>query len=335
MAVQPTRPPALRAASLFDVDPELGETLSPDQLASARHRAVVAVFEPPPGIWSPDGLPTESHAFALLVLDGLVMREQLLAGSTATELLGPGDVVDFEVDTDALVPSTVHWTVPDAAMIALLDDRVLGVIRAWPPVARALFQRMARRNARLATHRAIAQLPRVDQRLVAFFGHVAERWGRVSPAGLIVPLHLTHETLGRLIGARRPTVSLALKELSTAGMVERRGDGAWLVRDSAFTLLSPADATLAGWQPAEARTVALPEERPVPASASTAHVRAEDLAALHERIEILRREHAARIARCITTLERSRATRAALHDLPLRRSAGIANGGDRRFRPAR
>lgn len=51
--------------------------------------------------------------------------------------------------------------------------------------------------------------------------HLADRWGRVTPDGVIVPLKLTHEALGRLVGAQRPTVTLALGELVASGRVTR------------------------------------------------------------------------------------------------------------------
>jgi hypothetical protein len=46
---------------------------------------------------------------------------------------------------------------------------------------------------------------------------------------LAVPLPVRHGAIGRLIGARRPTVSLALKELATQGLIARRDDGTWLL----------------------------------------------------------------------------------------------------------
>jgi hypothetical protein len=70
----------------------------------------------------------------------------------------------------------------------------------------------------------------VDRRLKALFWHLAERWGRVSGDGVIVPLALTHRILGQLVGARRPTVSTALSELAERGELVRRPDGSWLLR---------------------------------------------------------------------------------------------------------
>src|SRR4051812_17190228 len=121
MAIGPSQL-EVRAASLFDVDPELGETLDPRQLTEARARAVVAVLDLPSGPWSPDGLEElTARPFAVLIVDGLVIRDLLLAGSTATELLGPGDLVDLRKPDDALLPTVTRWSVPHAARLAILD----------------------------------------------------------------------------------------------------------------------------------------------------------------------------------------------------------------------
>jgi hypothetical protein len=55
----------------------------------------------------------------------------------------------------------------------------------------------------------------------------------VTPEGVVVPVALTHEMLGRLSGARRPTVSLALTELSATGAVQRLPEGGWLLSPDA------------------------------------------------------------------------------------------------------
>jgi CRP-like cAMP-binding protein len=319
MAAISPRPLELRAASLFDLDPELGELVDPRHLPAARPRAIVAVADLPSGPWSPARLEhAGSRPFGLMVVEGIVLRELLLAGSTATELLGPGDIVDHRSAEDALLPIGARWSVPEAARIAILDDRLLAILRPWPAVGRVLLDRATRREARLSTHRAIAQLPRVDERLLAFFAHLAERWGRVAASGVVVPMQLTHETLGRLIGARRPTVSLSLRDMAADGLLERRNDGSWLLHYEAFARLGAEDAIPRGWQPADARPLA-----PAVGDASHAAVAArvprpamsaEDVQALRARVDSLREQHARRMSRCATVIERSRSTRLILRD---------------------
>src|SRR5205814_3835432 len=67
-----------------------------------------------------------------------------------------------------------------------------------------LLDRLNDRLERLATMKAIAQLNSVDRRLTALFWHLAERWGRVTPDGVVVPLVLSHRLLGDLIGGPPP-----------------------------------------------------------------------------------------------------------------------------------
>jgi CRP-like cAMP-binding protein len=301
----------LRAASLFDVDPELAEALDQRQLAEARLRAVVPVAILASGEWPAGRLrPATAQSVAIMVVEGIVLRELLLAGSTATELLGPGDIVDFTDADDALLPAEVRWSVPGAARIVVVDDRLLAVLRTWPGVARLLLSRVVQRERRLSMHRAIAQLPRVDLRLLALFGHLGERWGRVTPTGVLVPLHLTHETLGRMIGARRPTVSLALKDLAVRNMLERREDGAWLLGYEALHSLGADEPIRADWHPAEVRRVeAAAVEPPAPAEERPL-IEAADITALRARFEALRVAHATCLSRTATVIARSRALRA-------------------------
>ena len=310
MALAAPAGPSLRAASLFDIDPELAERLDPRQRIEARTRAIVAVADLAAGPWAPERLSAAvSRPFALMVVDGMVLRELLLGGSTATELLGPCDIVATCPPGDALLPTETHWSVPQAARVAILDDRLLQILRAWPGVGRVLLDRSARREARLAIHRAIAQLPRVDQRLLALFAHMAERWGRVGAAGVVIPLQLTHETLGRLIGARRPTVSLALKELAGDGLLERRNDGSWLLRYEAMERLGAESAVPTGWQAADARSIAAPVTAPQGAGNRTVSPTPAELEQLRARVETLRQQHVGRIERYTTTLESARKRR--------------------------
>jgi hypothetical protein len=65
----------------------------------------------------------------------------------------------------------------------------------------------------------------------------ADRFGRVCPDGIVFSLPVTHELLGRLVAARRPTVSLALAGLAEAGSLRRREHGDWVLSptsDGAF-----------------------------------------------------------------------------------------------------
>ena len=87
-----------------------------------------------------------------------------------------------------------------------------------------------RRSFELATNQATSHLTRVDARLELLFWGLADRWGRVGPDGVVLELPLTHQVLGRLVGAQRPSVTTALSDLARRGVIERREDGAWILR---------------------------------------------------------------------------------------------------------
>ena len=184
----------------------------------------------------------------------------------------------------------------------MLEERFAAVARRWPSVARALHERVAEQIDRAAVHTAICQLPRVEERLLALLWLLAERWGRVSQAGVVVPLRLTHEALGRLVGAQRPTVSLALRDLAEDGAVGRRDDGAWVLREGSQVELTPVGATT----PIEIEHVEAPD---APERAYDASVIARDRQLILRRLRELRSELPTRIESVSRLIAESRELR--------------------------
>jgi CRP-like cAMP-binding protein len=228
---------ATTTRSLLDLDPDLTLGLGPSETARARMETQVSIVALAPGPWSPDIAATRRRTSAFLVVDGILVRELVLAGATSSELLGPGDLAATLFSADEFLPTAVRWTVAVPSCVALLDERLGAAVQAWPSISAQMLTRAAQQISRLAVHRAIAHLPRVEDRLLALFWHLAERWGHVAPEGVIVPVALTHTMLGRLVGARRPTISLALKELERQGALTRREDGSWMAALDSLAVL--------------------------------------------------------------------------------------------------
>jgi hypothetical protein len=129
-----------------------------------------------------------------------------------------------------LVARSAVRTLP-GTRLALLGRELLFAASRWPSLVAGLQARASQQAERLAAQLVICQLPRVDQRLLALLWLLAESWGRVTPAGVALPLKLTHEALGALVGARRPTVTLALRELTERGAIVRQNEG-WLLLEA-------------------------------------------------------------------------------------------------------
>src|SRR5829696_1997148 len=219
--------------ALLAADPDLGALLSEQRRAEAERRLLVSTHRLSVGPWDVTRLSGASaDHVGLLVLDGVISRELVVADHVSAELLGPGDLVRPWQGASAtgLLPVQAVWSVLSTVTLAVLDRRFAAEAARYPEITAALFDRLGERSLRLATTQAISQLTRVDRRLKALFWHLAERWGRVSGDGVVVPLALTHRILGQLVGARRPTVSTALSELAEREELVRRPDGSWLLR---------------------------------------------------------------------------------------------------------
>jgi CRP/FNR family transcriptional regulator, cyclic AMP receptor protein len=221
---------------LLDADPDLGALLSDPRRERAERELVVRTCQLPVGRWEVSRLARAAAGHVgLLILDGVLSRELVVADRVSAELLGPGDLVrPWQPASPAgLLPVDTVWVVLSPATAAVLGRRFAAEVARYPEVTATLFERLSEHAMRLATAQAISQLPCVDRRLKALFWHLAERWGRVTTHGVIVRLPLTHRILGQLVGARRNTVSTALSELAEREELVRRTDGSWLLRGEA------------------------------------------------------------------------------------------------------
>lgn len=245
-AAGPAASPRRRGIALLTADPGLAAALPPEQLAAARRLVAAPREDHPVGPWTPHSRERYGDGtFALLIISGLLMRDTVLGGRSAAQLFGPGDVIDPWPAADRLLPAQTHWRVSEPMTLAVLDRRFDLAARRWPQLQDALRARIVAQSDRAILHAALGQLPRVELRIVALLWHLAERWGRAVPAGVHIPLRLTHETLGRLVGAQRPTVTLALSALAEEGIVVRDHDCGFVLDRDSQGLLMPAAAPAA------------------------------------------------------------------------------------------
>src|SRR5580704_1554278 len=212
---------------LLDAKLELTRRLVPEERAELVG-VTLSVIETSPGPLAVAGVLRRNNAFAAALLEGVLVHSLQVGEQAGIQLLGPGDLLVQSTDT---APSWLHdvaFRAPAPVRVAILGDEFLGAARRAPRLIPALYECLADQMQRLSSQLVICQLPRVDQRVLAMLWLLAESWGHVTPGGVRLPLSLTHETLGSLIGARRPTVTLALRKLSEKGSVVRQESG-WLL----------------------------------------------------------------------------------------------------------
>jgi hypothetical protein len=215
---------------VLDALPDVARTLDADDLARAREELTAPLVERGEGDWSVE--PSQDPlAMGLLVVEGVLARNVRLGDTMTTELVGPGDLLRpaHWDDSDAPIPVGVEWTVLERARLALVDRDVTAAVCRWQPVVTSIVAAAIGRAWTLAQLLAVSHLRRVDSRLLALFWHLADRFGRVQADGVTVPLRLTHEALGRVVGAKRPSVTTALNQLEASGRVSRRDGGGWML----------------------------------------------------------------------------------------------------------
>jgi CRP/FNR family cyclic AMP-dependent transcriptional regulator len=214
---------------LLDADPDLGDGLDDHRRAVARRHLVAEVVALRPKQPLCEAVLGEDRdgLLGLLVLDGLVLRHVTIVGESGVELLGAGDVIrPWQVNADfASLPAEARWTVCEPSRFAVITEEAQAVLVRFPAVFRNVVRRLEQRANTLALQLALAQVPRLEARLLALLWHLADRFGRVETTGVVVPVRLSHGTLAQLVYARRPSVTTALGRLADRGLLTRHGDG--------------------------------------------------------------------------------------------------------------
>jgi len=180
------------------------------------------------GPWQPATEPPGNH-LGFLVLDGLLGRRVVVPDrGRSLELLGRGDLFSpWQEDSPSF--SQVAWTVIEPSSIAVLDQTFAAQVKQLPELLQVLTERALSRSRRIAVSAAIANTVGVEERLLLLLWQLTELWGRKTRGGAVLPFRLSHQTLADLVGARRPTVTLALRGLTDRRLLERGSGGEWIL----------------------------------------------------------------------------------------------------------
>jgi CRP-like cAMP-binding protein len=222
---------------VLELDPDLGSDIGEHDWESARRACRAQLVHVPPGRWD---LPAEaSHGLgditALVLVRGVLAREHALAEHRSLELLCGGDVLLLPAPiSGAPVPSGhTSLTALSQATLMVLGGTFLAAAGRWPSLLATISRRLEAQRARLAVQGLAIHLPRAADRVLLTLWLLADACGRVSTEGIIIPLDLTHDVIGQLTAARRPTVTLALGELQSSGCLRRDARGHLVLTDRA------------------------------------------------------------------------------------------------------
>lgn len=201
---------ALNAAPLFAaLDPDGAEALRASLIEETFTKGEVLFGEGEPG----DRM--------YVILDGKVKlgqtsgdgRESLLA------ILGPGEMFGELSLFDPGLRASTATALTDAVVMGLSHRQLQPWLDGRPAVAAALLQALARRLRR--TNEAMADLvfSDVPGRVAKALMDLGEKFGDVTPRGLMVTHDMTQEELAQLVGASRETVNKALADFTQRGWI--------------------------------------------------------------------------------------------------------------------
>jgi CRP/FNR family transcriptional regulator, cyclic AMP receptor protein len=219
--------------SLPEIDSDLLKGVDPSAVGELRRAARARVMEIPAGLWSHELQPPRP-LYGFFVLEGVLSRGVVIQGRRSAELLGPGDILRPRAsdDVESSIDFEVSWDMLQPVKLGVLDEQFAQAIAPWPAFTAALMDRMIRRSHSLAFHMAVSHMKLVEARLLLILWYYADRWGRVTREGVVLPLRMTHSMLARIVGARRPSVSTALGKLTERGLLERGPGGEWILLGS-------------------------------------------------------------------------------------------------------
>ena len=180
----------------------------------------------PEGVLHLSTAPEARGTLGLLVLEGMLCREVTVGSERSAEVVGAGDVIRPWEDRERDDPlrGRVEWCVLDEVRVAVLDPTFARSLARWPEVGAELMERGLRRVRAGSALAATSHVKRVDVRVLALLWHLADRWGRVTPRGIVLRVALTHARIASIVGAQRPSVTTALRRLSERDLVERDED---------------------------------------------------------------------------------------------------------------
>ena len=236
------RMPPAAAVSLVSVLPEIVATV-PARDRQPAERALMLPLVSARDADLTDVIGTQTPAaFDFLIVDGIVLKQTTLIDRSALELLGPGDLLAPPLTAARQFESRAasRYLAHGQVSLAAIEGHFRQAARRWPGIAEFLHDRLARQIHHASMQLAMLHLPRIQDRLIALFADLAERFGRVTADGILIDLPLTHEVIGGLVGNRRPTVTLALGELASNGLLERLDGDRWkLARKIVFGRVEP------------------------------------------------------------------------------------------------
>jgi CRP/FNR family transcriptional regulator, cyclic AMP receptor protein len=214
--------------SLLEFDPELNPHHRGFTTPGSK-RLVARVAQLAPGRFDPQRFVEDSTGWlGLLVVDGLMLVQVAAGRAPIGWLVGADDLVRPWEMAEISLLTAASWQVISPMRLALLDADFARRVAGLGSVVDALTEKAVQTSHWLFAKSLVTGTSVIEERLLLLFALLGERWGKATSAGVLLAMPLTHQVLATLVGARRPSVSTALRGLTAAGLLQRTPEG-WLL----------------------------------------------------------------------------------------------------------
>lgn len=141
-----------------------------------------------------------------------------------------GDFIGETVLTEAGVYPVTAVCLEPVLTCGFAKDQLEGIVLERPNIGLQIIRNLSAQISQLTNRVEDMAISGISERLLRLLTRLAVEHGTPQDAGTILPLLLTHEELGFLLGAHRVSVTRAMQELKQTG---------WLAKKGRFLLLSP------------------------------------------------------------------------------------------------
>lgn len=142
-----------------------------------------------------------------------------------------GDFIGETVLTEAGVYPVSAVCLEPVLTCGFAKDQLEGIVLERPNIGLQIIRNLSAQISQLTNRVEDMAISGIAERLLRLLTRLAAEHGTPQDEGILLPLLLTHEELGFLLGAHRVSVTRAMQELKQAG---------WLAKKGRFLLLSPS-----------------------------------------------------------------------------------------------
>lgn len=195
-------------------------TLATDVTESLRQSASLCYLQKGDSVFSPVRKPDDVY----ILESGLVRiyRESADATEVTFGFIRSGEIFGECALFDDLPRESHAVAMEDSVALRLSRDTFAAVMRSVPYVGYEVAKQIEGRFKNIESRVEDLVFRNVHERLAHILVQLGRQYGRAELGQIVLPMQLTQKDLATLIGASRPTVSLALQVLQAAGHIQKQ-----------------------------------------------------------------------------------------------------------------